>query len=100
MPDLVTLTIDGQEVSVPAGTLIVDAAKMAGIEIPVFCYHPKMEPVGMCRMCLVDVGRPAVDRATNQPVMNEDGTPKIQFGPKLETACTTPVSPGMVVVGT
>src|SRR5512133_3058911 len=99
MPDLVTLTIDGQEVSVPAGTLVVDAAKMIGIDIPVFCYHPKMEPVGMCRMCLVDIGRPVIDRATGQPVLEADGTPKIQFGPKLETACTTPVSEGMVVVG-
>ena len=96
---LINLKIDGRAVSVPAGTLIVDAAKMAGITIPVFCYHPKMEPVGMCRMCLVDIGRPAVDRATGQPVLNEDGTPKIAFGPKLETACTTPVSEGMVVWG-
>ena len=91
------LTIDGKQVTVPAGTLIVDAAKKVGIDIPVFCYHPKMEPVGMCRMCLVEIGRPMVDRATGQPVLNEDGTPKIQFGPKLETACTTPVSEGMVV---
>ena len=52
----------------------------------------------MCRMCLVDIGRPMIDRATGQPVLNEDGTPKIQFGPKLETACTTPVSEGMVVI--
>jgi NADH-quinone oxidoreductase subunit G len=99
MDKLVTLTIDGRSVQVPAGTLIVDAAKMAGITIPVFCYHPKLEPVGMCRMCLVDIGRPAIDRATGQPVMNEDGTPKISFGPKLETACTTPVSEGMVIWG-
>jgi NADH-quinone oxidoreductase subunit G len=98
MAKMVKLTIDGQEVNVPAGTLIVDAAKQIGNDIPVFCYHPKMEPVGMCRMCLVSIGRPAVDRATNQPVLNEDGTPKISFGPKLETACTTPVSEGMVVV--
>jgi len=99
MDKLVSLTIDGRSVSVPAGTLVVDAAKMAGITIPVFCYHPKLEPVGMCRMCLVDIGRPAMDRATGQPVLNEDGTPKINFGPKLETACTTPVSEGMVVWG-
>src|SRR5512133_2720062 len=70
---------------------------MAGIDIPVFCYHPKMEPVGMCRMCLVEIGRPMVDRATGQVLKNEDGTPKISFGPKLDTACTTPVSEGMVV---
>ncbi len=97
MAKLVTLTIDGIQVTVPEGTLIVDAAKKIGIDIPVFCYHPKMEPVGMCRMCLVEIGRPVIDRATGQPVLEADGTPKIQFGPKLETACTTPVSEGMVV---
>ena len=48
----------------------------------------------MCRMCLVEIGRPVIDRATGQPQINEDGTPKIQFGPKLDTACTTPVSEG------
>lgn len=99
MAKMVNLTIDGQKVSVPEGTLIVDAAKRIGIDVPVFCYHPKMEPVGMCRMCLVDIGRPVRDRATGDLVMEDDGTPKIQFGAKLETACTTPVSEGMVVVG-
>src|SRR5512144_601934 len=100
MAKMVNLTIDGKPVTAPEGTLVVDAAKLAGIDIPVFCYHPKMEPVGMCRMCLVEIGRPAMDRATGKPVLNPDGTPQIQFGPKLETACTTPVSEGMVVVGT
>jgi len=92
----ITLTIDGIEVSVPVGTLVVDAAKKAGINIPVFCYHPKMEPVGMCRMCLVEIGRPAFDRATGKPIL-EDGQPKINWGWKLETSCTTPTSEGMVV---
>ena len=78
--------------------LIVDAAKTAGIDIPVFCYHPKMEPVGMCRMCLVEVGRPLMDRNTGRPLLDDDGQPKMQFGAKLETACTTPVSEGMVVL--
>jgi len=95
---MVTLKIDDRMVSAPEGTLVVDAAKLAGVNIPVFCYHPKMEPVGMCRMCLVDIGRPMVDRATGQFVLQEDGTPKIQFGPKLDTSCTVPVSEGMVVV--
>ncbi len=98
MAKTVTLKINDQTISVPEGTLIVDAAKTIGIDIPVFCYHPKMEPVGMCRMCLVSIGRPAVDRATRQPILNEDGTQKISFGPKLETACTTPVTEGMAVV--
>ncbi|MBI5297648.1 MAG: NADH-quinone oxidoreductase subunit NuoG [Chloroflexi bacterium] len=92
-----TLTIDGVQVTVPEGTLVVDAAKLAGIDIPVFCYHPKMEPAGNCRMCLVEIGRPVLDRASGQAVM-ENGQPKIQFMPKLETACTNTVSEGMVVL--
>ncbi len=97
MPKSISLTIDGQPVTVAEGTLIVNAARQVGINIPVFCYHPKMEPVGMCRQCLVEVGRPVIDRATGQVVM-ENGQPRIGFGPKLETACTTPVSEGMVVL--
>lgn len=100
MTKLITLTIDGIQVTVPEGTNIVDAAKKAGSDVPVFCYHPKMHPVGMCRMCLVEVGRPVVDRATGEFVRNEDGSLKIQFNPKLETGCTTPVSEGMVVINT
>src|SRR5215831_16807842 len=75
-PDLVTLTIDGQQVSVPRGTLIVEAAKRANIEIPVFCYHHKLAPVGACRLCLVEIS---------------PGPPRPQTG------CTTPVAEGMVV---
>lgn len=97
MAKQVTLTIDGKQVTVPEGTLVADAAKMAGIDIPVFCHHPKLEPVGMCRMCLVEIGRPVRDRATGQFVM-ENGAPKIQFMPKLETACTNKVEEGMVVL--
>ncbi len=99
MADLVTLTIDGASVSVPKGTLIVDAAKRVGNDIPVFCYHPKLEPVGMCRMCLVEIGTPKMDPATKQPVLDDKGEPAIAWMPKLQTACTTPVSPGMVVHG-
>jgi len=97
MSKQVTLTIDGKQVTVPEGTLVADAAKMVGIDIPVFCHHPKLEPVGMCRMCLVEIGRPVRDRATGQFVM-ENGAPKIQFMPKLETACTNRVEEGMVVL--
>jgi NADH-quinone oxidoreductase subunit G len=73
--ELVTLTIDGRSVTVPKGTLLVEAAKQAGIEIPVFCYHPKLDPAGVCRMCLV----------------------QIEKIPKPQTACTTVVAEGMVV---
>ncbi|MAT97788.1 MAG: NADH dehydrogenase (quinone) subunit G [Anaerolineaceae bacterium] len=96
MSDQVTLTIDGVELSVPQGTLVVDAAKMIENPIPVFCYHPKMAPVGMCRMCLVEIGLPVRDRETGEPVLNEDGTPQVNFR-GLQTACTVQVSEGMVV---
>jgi len=98
MTKQVTLTIDGVQAIVPAGTLIVDAAKKVGIDIPVFCYHPKMEPAGMCRMCLVEIGRPMIDRGTGQPMLDENGQPKMQFMPKPEAACTNLVSEGMVVL--
>ena len=98
MTKQVTLTIDGRQITAPEGTLVVNAAKLAGIDVPVFCYHPKMEPVGMCRMCLVEIGRPMMDRITGKPILDDKGGPKLQFGPKLETACTNPVSEGMVVL--
>ena len=96
MSDMVTINIDGHEYEVAAGSNLVDAAKWhAGNDIPVFCYHPKMEPVGMCRMCLVELGTPARDRATGEFMLNDDGTPQIRYFPKLQTACTTIVSEGM-----
>ena len=97
MSDLVSLTIDGVEVNVPNGTLVSDAAKQFGIDIPVFCYHPKLEPVGMCRMCLVEIGRPMRDRASGDLLLNEDGTPRINYGLGMQTSCTVTVSEGMVV---
>jgi NADH-quinone oxidoreductase subunit G len=97
MPKQISLIIDNQPIKSLENTMIVDAAKRAGIDIPVFCYHPKMKSVGMCRLCLVEIGRPVIDRATGMPVCEQDGSPKIGFGTKLETACTTPVSEGMVV---
>ncbi len=96
MSDTVTINIDGKEYEVEAGANLVDAAKWhAGNDIPVFCYHPKMDPVGMCRMCLVELGTPGRDRATGELMLNDDGTPLIRYFPKLQTACTTTVSDGM-----
>ena len=77
MTDNVSLTINEEEVSVPARTLLVDAARMAGVEIPVFCSHPKLDPVGCCRMCLVEVDGPR--------------------GTAMMASCTMPVGDGMVV---
>lgn len=97
MSDLVTLTIDGTELSVPKGTRVADAAKSIGNDIPVFCHHPKLEPIGACRMCLVEIGMPMRDRATGDLLLAEDGTPKINFGRGLQTSCTAVVGEGMVV---
>jgi NADH-quinone oxidoreductase subunit G len=94
----VSLTIDGHPLTVPEGTLLVEAAKQLGIEIPVFCYHPKMEPVGMCRMCLVTVGQTVIDRETAQVKLDENGQPTVRWLPKPLTACTVVAADGMVVV--
>lgn len=93
----VRLVVDGVEVSVPEGTHIVEAAREAGIEIPVFCHHPLLEPAGMCRMCLVEVGTPVIDRETGLQQMDDEGRPVIRFSEQLTAACTTSVSEGMVV---
>jgi NADH-quinone oxidoreductase subunit G len=79
--DLVTLTIDGVQVSVPAGTLVIRAAEQVGVQIPRFCDHPLLDPVGACRQCLVDVP----DAGNGRPM------------PKPQASCTIPVAEGMVV---
>ena len=90
------VTIDNQTIDVPNGTLIVEAAKQVGVHIPVFCYHPKLQPVGMCRMCLVEVGTPKRGK-DGQIERDANGAPVIAWMPKLQTACTTVVSDGMAV---
>ena len=71
----VTLTVDGKKITAPAGSLLIDACKNVGIEVPSFCYYPGLSLQGACRMCLV----------------------KIEKMPKLQTACTTTVTEGMIV---
>ena len=53
--ELIHLTIDDLPIAVPPGTLVWAAAQQAGIEIPIYCYHPKMPPLGACRMCFVEI---------------------------------------------
>ena len=98
MSDTVNIKIDGVEYAVPAGSNLVDAAKWhADNDIPVFCYHPKMDPVGMCRMCLVKMGSVMRDRETGEVVLDEEGNEQIRWFPKLQTACTQVVSDGLVI---
>ncbi|MEX2611993.1 MAG: 2Fe-2S iron-sulfur cluster-binding protein, partial [Gaiellaceae bacterium] len=76
MSELVSLTVDDRAVQVPRSTGLVEAALAAGIEIPVFCYEPRLgPPIGACRMCLVEI----------------EGIPKLQAG------CTLTVSEGMII---
>ncbi len=77
--EMISLVIDGFEVSVPKGTLVIRAAEKLGIQIPRFCDHPLLDPVGACRQCLVDIE------------INGRAFPKPQ------ASCTIPVEPGMIV---
>jgi len=71
----VVISVDGKQITAPAGTLLIEACKRVGIEIPSFCYYPNLSLQGACRMCLVEIAKM----------------------PKLQTACTTVISDGMVV---
>ena len=73
--ETVRVTIDGQEVEVPSGSTILEAARIAGVDIPTLCYHPDLDVKAMCRVCVVEV----VGART------------------LQAACTQPVSEGMIV---
>src|ERR1700730_8531504 len=75
-PKLVNITVDGKPVAAPAGTLLIEACKTVGIEVPSFCYYPNLSLQGASRMCLV----------------------RVEKMPKLQTACTTGITEGMVVV--
>ena len=66
MAETVTIYIDDIAHAVPRGANLVDAAKTLGNDIPVFCYHPKLAPAGMCLMCLVEMGQVQVDKDTKQ----------------------------------
>ena len=95
MDSLVKVTIDGREVSVPRGTNLIEAAKAASVEVPHYCYHQKLSVAGNCRMCLVEVGTPKMT-AEKKPELDAEGKPVISFIPKLQIACNTPVTEGMV----
>lgn len=94
--DLVTVNIDGKDIAVPKGTNVIEAAKLLGIEIPHYCYHPKLSVVGNCRMCLIEMGMPAVDPATKAPVMDPaTGKQKVNWMPRAQIGCATNAAPGL-----
>lgn len=82
--ELVTISVNDIEVQVPKGEIIAESVKRLGLELPIFCYHPRMKPVGMCRMCLIEVG-------FKQP----DGS--IRKMPKPQAGCTLPATEGMAI---
>lgn len=95
--DLITINIDGQDVDVPKGINIIEAVKQVGKgkEVPHYCYHPKLSVAGNCRMCMVEMGMPMRDRATGEPILDEDGVQKIGWMPKPTIGCATNAAPGM-----
>jgi NADH-quinone oxidoreductase subunit G len=92
---LISIFVDGTEVRCAPGTNMIDAAAMAGTEIPHYCYHPKLSVSGNCRMCLVELGLPGRDRATGTPLLHDDGSPIISWFPGPAIGCGTKAAPGM-----
>ena len=99
--------VDGRELEVPKtmpdpisgkplATTMIQACALANVDVPHYCYHPRLPVSGNCRMCLVEFGTPAVG-PDRKPIMNPDGTPKIAKSPRPSIACATPISPGMEI---
>jgi len=105
--ETMTVKVDGKAVVVPKTTpdpitgkpiqtTMIQACALATIDVPHYCYHPKLPVAGNCRMCLVEFGTPAMG-PDRKPILNEDGTPKIAKSPRPAIACATPISPGMEI---
>jgi NADH-quinone oxidoreductase subunit G len=103
----IKVKVDGREIEVPKTTLdpvtgkpipttMIQACSAIKVDVPHYCYHPKLPVAGNCRMCLVEFGTPAMG-PDRKPVMNPDGTPKIMKSPRPAIACATPISPGMEI---
>jgi NADH-quinone oxidoreductase subunit G len=103
----IKVRVDGREIDVPKTmpdpltgrqipTTMIQATTLAKVDVPHYCYHPKLPVAGNCRMCLVEFGTPALG-PDRKPVMNPDGTPKIAKSPRPAIACATPISPGMEI---
>jgi NADH-quinone oxidoreductase subunit G len=112
--ETIKIKVDGREVEVPKlmpdwqgklqPTTMLQACQLAGVEVPHYCYHPKLPVAGNCRMCLVEFGTPMMG-PDRKPVLNEDGSTKIAKSvlpyepttPRGAIACATPISPGMEI---
>jgi NADH-quinone oxidoreductase subunit G len=103
----IKVKVDGREVEVPKTTpdpitgkpiptTMIQACAAVKVDVPHYCYHPKLPVAGNCRMCLVEFGTPAMG-PDRKPLLNPDGTPKIAKSPRPAIACATPISPGMEI---
>jgi NADH-quinone oxidoreductase subunit G len=103
----IKVKVDGREVEVPRTmpdpvtgkplpTTMIQACSMGKVDVPHYCFHPKLPVAGNCRMCLVEFGTPALG-PDRKPIFNPDGTPRIAKSPRPAIACATPVSPGMEI---
>jgi NADH-quinone oxidoreductase subunit G len=106
-PEKLKVKVDGKEVEVPKtmvdplsgkpiATTMIQACALAKVDVPHYCYHPKLPVAGNCRMCLVEFGTPAIG-PDKKPILMPDGTPKIAKAPRPAIACATPISPGMEI---
>ncbi len=93
MPQII---IDGRIIEAAPGKTIIEAALDNGITIPHFCWHPALTVAGNCRMCLVNVGTHKKD-TDGSLMFSDDGAPVVNWFPKMQIACATPVSDGMIV---
>ncbi len=112
--EMIKVRVDGREIEVPKmvpdwqgnprPTTMLEACKIAGVEVPHYCYHHKLPVAGNCRMCLVEFGMPAMG-PDRKPLLNDDGSAKVNkmrlpYDPSLPRgaiACATPISPGMEI---
>src|SRR5688572_28525169 len=105
--ETLTVKVDGVAIAVPKTTpdpmtgkpiptTMIQACALAKVDVPHYCYHPKLPVAGNCRMCLVEFGTPAMG-PDRKPIMNPDGTLKIAKSPRPAIACATPISPGMEI---
>src|SRR5438067_4675323 len=103
----IKVKVDGREVEVPKTspdpltgrpipTTMIQACAAVKVDVPHYCYHPKLPVAGNCRMCLVEFGTPAMG-PDRKPLLNADGTVKIAKSPRPAIACATPISPGMEI---
>lgn len=101
------VTVNGLELEVPRtmpdpltgkplATTMIQACAVAKVDVPHYCYHPKLPVAGNCRMCLVEYGTPTLG-PDRKPILNPDGKPKITKAPRPAIACATPISPGMEI---